>query len=86
MEAAGIGEPLSAGTTAGRFNDRFTWQMSADRLAPAPAPASERADGKQQAALLAVYEIRVTVSWRDGLASRSVSLTSLRAAREGKPA
>jgi hypothetical protein len=53
--------------------------MTTDRFEPAPAVKRPGA--------ITLYQVQVTVFWRQGAASRSVSLTSLRAAiAQEKPA
>jgi general secretion pathway protein I len=71
METLGVAEPLVRGTTSGRFDERFAWQVE---VTPGqdvtPAGASRPA--------LRLDRLRVTVSWRGGREPRSVSLESLR--------
>jgi hypothetical protein len=72
LESAGIAEALTAGSASGRFDERFAWEMTTDRY-----------DGERPARTarsIALYQVRVTVSWRYGLGNQSVSLTSIRPA------
>jgi general secretion pathway protein I len=79
LELAGVGEALIPGTSSGRFDERFAWQMTADRFEPSST--------SKRPGALTLYQVQVTVFWRQGGASGSVSLTSLRPApSQEKPA
>lgn len=62
----GIAEPLTAGATAGRFDELFAWQQE---TAIAAAQGARR-----------LFQVRLTVSWRQGVAPRSLSLETMRLA------
>jgi general secretion pathway protein I len=76
LAAVGIEEPLTAGATAGVFDDRFRWRLDVQPYEPdrAEGPA-EGGEGPVRA-----YEVVVTVSWNEANEERSVSLTTLRLA------
>jgi general secretion pathway protein I len=65
-------EELSTGAPpaedAGETDDGFAWRIDAVRDPAAPSSAKGPA----------LYQVRVTVSWQQGLTPRSVSLASLR--------
>jgi hypothetical protein len=71
LESAGIGEPLALGSARGRFDDRFAWEITTDSYDGVPTRTVRS---------IALYQVRVTVSWRQGIGSQSVSLTSIRPA------
>jgi hypothetical protein len=71
LENAGIGETLIPGSERGRVDDRFAWEITTDRYDGAPA---------RTARSIALYQVQVTISWRQGVGSQSVSLTSIRPA------
>lgn len=70
LESAGISEVLVPGSTRGRFDDRFDWEVTADRYDGALPARTARS--------IALYQVQVIVSWRQGLGRKSVSLTSIR--------
>jgi general secretion pathway protein I len=61
--------PLKAGRVTGRAAERFDWQVD---LAPRTGEAPPD-----------LYELAITVRWRDGTRTRSVTLRSLRLAGVG---
>jgi hypothetical protein len=71
LESAGIAETLTPGSVRGRSGDRFVWEVTTDNYDGVPV---------RTARSVALYQLRVTVSWRQGAGSQSVSLTSIRPA------
>ena len=71
LESAGISEALVPGNTSGRVDDRYTWEISTDRFDGVP---------NKTARSIALYQVQVTVSWRQGVGRQSVSLSSIRPA------
>jgi general secretion pathway protein I len=71
LDDIGIAVPLMPGTTAGRFDSRFRWQ-----LAVAPE-RSAIVDARTRRAVMP-YRVRITVSWPAGSTARSVSLDTVR--------
>jgi general secretion pathway protein I len=75
LESLGVAEPLVAGTTQGRFDDRFAWQ------ADVATAQGVRPDGLSRDAAR-LQRLRVTVTWGGGPGKRSVSLDGLRLEQE----
>lgn len=69
LETLGVAEPLVPGITAGRIDDRFTWQVA---VTPAAAAGAARRDSR-----FVLQRVAVTVAW-DGPRGRAVTLESLR--------
>ncbi len=80
LAAVGIEEPLTAGETAGRFDDRFRWRLDVRPYEPAHSEGPAEGDDAPVQAALEAYEVVVTVSWDGVNEERSVSLTTLRLA------
>jgi general secretion pathway protein I len=70
LDSIGIAEPLAAGTTTGRFDERFFWKVAVERYA-----TDDKAEASSPTYL---YRVQVTVSWHEGSADSAVSLESLR--------
>jgi general secretion pathway protein I len=74
LAAVGVTEPLAAGGTKGEDARGIQWQVSVDEYTDdaIDAPPSD-APGVPK-----LYRVRVTVTWQQGGAPRSLSLASLR--------
>lgn len=72
LARAGIEQPLTEGERAGALSDGMTWRESVTRYSDAQTVAAPPPAGMQP------YSVTVTVTWRDGLRSRDVTLTTLR--------
>jgi general secretion pathway protein I len=71
LETLGVAEPLVRGTTSGRFDERFAWQVEV-------TPGQDVTPVGASRPALRLDRLRVTVSWQGGKQPRSVSLESLR--------
>jgi general secretion pathway protein I len=72
LATVGIEEPLEAGETTGRFDDRFHWRVIVEPYAEEPAD--------EDASAVEAFEVVITVAWGEADAERSISLATLRLA------
>lgn len=72
LESIGVVEPLAPGILVGRFDDRFSWRVAIERFMP-----DDEATAQAKPVL---FNLHVTVLWRDGQADSTVSLDTLRMA------
>jgi general secretion pathway protein I len=71
LDTQGIGEPLEEGTSSGRFDDQYRWQMQIAKYEPPPVtstvdtPMTANANGLITAPVqgLDLFEIDLDVSW-----------------------
>lgn len=75
LAPVGVAEPLAAGVTTGEEGDKFAWTVHVD---PVDAPVEEGA----RASSLQPFLVAVDVTWSDGGAERTVSLSTLRLASQ----
>jgi len=76
LDSVGIVEPLVPGISNGRFDEHFFWRVAVEKY------AQDRTVDRDPPA--ALYRIRLTVSWQEGTAHRTVSLETLRLALAGR--
>jgi prepilin-type N-terminal cleavage/methylation domain-containing protein len=81
LAAVGVTEPLVTGRTSGQDARGMVWQLSIDEF------RDDDFDGPSSDApgVPKLYRVRVTVSWSQGGAARSLSLDSLRLAQVTPP-
>jgi len=72
LAALGAEEPLAAGESQGRFDDRFRWRAI---VAPFSAEGDPQRDAGRRVEL---YAVQVIVSWQGLLGERSYALSSLK--------
>jgi general secretion pathway protein I len=71
LDTEGIGEPLREGSSGGRFDDRYSWQLSISRYDPPPVqstvttPTTADANGLITAVAkpLDLFQLDLVVSW-----------------------
>ena len=74
LALTGVETPLTAGEWSGELGQGMRWDLSVDRYGAVVSP---------EAARVAPYSIKVTVSWGEGPRSRSVTLSTLRLGAPG---
>lgn len=79
MAVVGVELPLTPGTVDGRFDERFTWQVTIAPDALSPDAEPELAGGTGGGGSPGeVMNVTVTVSWPAGNPRSSINLTSAR--------
>ena len=73
IASAGVTEPLRPGRSSGLFGNRFQWQVSIEPYRETSSTGFDQPD-----AVLQLYRIAVTVSWREGPRQRALALDTLR--------
>jgi len=67
LDSAFVGEPLKPGTTSGRFNDKFRWQLQVTPWGSNPTTTSLR-----------LYQLDLDVLWGPQVHPRSAHFRTLR--------
>lgn len=73
LARVGVEEPLIPGTQAGRFDEKLSWQL--DVRSHMTAQGTET-----QSPAPSLYDVTLTVSWKERLSTRSFSLETMRLA------
>jgi general secretion pathway protein I len=62
LDVVGVGEPIEAGSTSGRFDDTYSWQLDIQQVDPQSVepPPQQYATGAQSAMQNAVQQQRMT--------------------------
>jgi len=71
LDTQGIGEPLQEGTSSGRFDDQFGWELRVSKYDPPPAQTTVAPIGSadanglitQAAPALDLFQLELVVSW-----------------------
>jgi general secretion pathway protein I len=71
LDTQGIGEPLAEGTSSGRFDDQYSWELRISRYDPPPAQTTVAPIGSadanglitQAAPSLDLFQLDLVVSW-----------------------
>ncbi len=81
LAGAGVETPFASGEAAGRHGEQMEWQMVMAHVEP------NRDVPRAGTPVVALWDISVRVSWRDSLqaTARTVTLSTLRAAKQGAP-
>ncbi len=79
LATIGVEEPLEEGESSGRFDDRFAWMVD---VRPHESMEDEEEGSVRRRGALEAFDVVVTVSWDDRNDAKSISLTTLRLARE----
>ena len=77
LQSAGVTEPLRAGRTEGRFDQRFSWRVSVTTYQDKPPAAS---GGNAPPDGFGLFHVEVTVGWRDGVRESQIALSTIRLA------
>ncbi len=89
MDMQGVGEPLQEGSSSGRFDDRFTWQMNVAKIQPPEepqtggvTPGNQNQQGVQittVANTIDLYQLELVVSWGTFYMNHNARFVTLRA-------
>jgi general secretion pathway protein I len=89
IDMQGVGEPLQEGSSSGRFDDRFTWQMNVAKIDPPEepqtggvTPGNQNQQGPQVTAVgntIDLYQLELVVSWGSYYMSHNAKFVTLRA-------
>ena len=75
LDAIGPAGPVQAGNHSGDDGDGFSWRVTVTPVGVRPPPQGSKSDN------LTLYDVAVTVGWRNGATARSVSVQSERLGR-----
>jgi general secretion pathway protein I len=89
IDMQGVGEPLQEGSSSGRFDDKFTWQMNVAKIDPPEepqtggvTPGNQNQQGPQVTAVgntIDLYQLELIVSWGSYYMSHNARFVTLRA-------
>ncbi len=75
LDSAPLTDPIKAGVTTGDDGGGFAWRMAIAPVGSRPAPKGSVKDA------LTLYDMTVTISWKDGRGQREVSVQTERMGR-----
>jgi len=86
LDTQGIGEPLSEGSSSGRFDDRYSWQLNIARYDPPPVattaqtPLTSDANGLITTPVtpLDLFQLELVVSWGNVYLTHHARFTTVR--------
>jgi len=92
LDPVGVGEPLGEGSSGGRFDDKYTWQLRVAKIDPPEpiaavglaTPAGAAGGGQLAVSDLSpsnidLYQLELVVSWGSYYMSHSARFVTLRA-------
>ena len=89
MDMQGVGEPLQEGSSSGRFDDKFSWQMNVGKIDPPEqpqtggvTPGNQGQQGPQVTTVgntIDLYQLELIVSWGSYYMSHKARFVTLRA-------
>jgi general secretion pathway protein I len=89
IDIQGVGEPLQEGSSSGRFDDRFTWQMNVVKMQPPEEPqtggvmpGNQNQQGAQVTTVgntIDLYQLELVVSWGTFYMNHNARFVTLRA-------
>jgi general secretion pathway protein I len=89
IDMQGVGEPLQEGSSSGRFDDKFTWQMNVAKIDPPEepqtggvTPGNQNQQGPQVTTVgntIDLYQLELIVSWGSYYMSHNAKFVTLRA-------
>jgi len=89
IDMQGVGEPLQEGSSSGRFDNRFTWQMNVVKMQPPEepqtggvAPGNQNQQGAQITTVgntIDLYQLELVVSWGTFYMNHNARFVTLRA-------
>ena len=89
IDMQGVGEPLQEGSSSGRFDDRFSWQMNVVKIQPPEepqtggvTPGNQNQQGVQITTVgntIDLYQLELIVSWGTFYMNHNARFVTLRA-------
>ena len=87
LDTQGIGEPLQEGSSSGRFDDRYSWQLNVARYEPPPVATTVQtlttadANGLITTPVtpLDLFQLELVVSWGNVYLTHQARFTTVRA-------
>jgi general secretion pathway protein I len=89
IDMQGVGEPLQEGSSSGRFDNRFTWQMNVEKIQPPEepqaggvTPGNQNQQGVQMTTVgntIDLYQLELVVSWGTFYMNHNARFVTLRA-------
>jgi len=93
LDTQGIGEPLQEGTSSGRFDDQFGWELRVSKYDPPPAQTTVAPIGSadanglitQAAPALDLFQLELVVSWGNQYLQHHARFVTLRSMAQKPP-
>jgi general secretion pathway protein I len=89
IDMQGVGEPLQEGSSSGRFDDKYAWQMNVEKIQPPEepqgggvTPGNQNQQGVQMTTVgntIDLYQLELVVSWGTFYMHHNARFVTLRA-------